>query len=127
MNKEKIINFLFRASIAFAFLWPALSAHIRPENWLGYFPAFILDSGIPESLVLWGFTLFHLIIVIWMITGRFIFIPSIVAVVFLTAVVVMNLSQMDVLFRDISLALVAIALAIQSYPFRAPNILKEKE
>ena len=122
---NKSTSLLLRLSVAFAFLWPSISAHIRPEAWVGYFPGFIWNMGLSESAVLWGFTIFHLIIVIWLLSGKYVFIPSAIAVIFLLSVVLMNLSQIDVIFRDISLALVALALALQSYPFRIPSILEK--
>jgi hypothetical protein len=57
---------------------------------------------------------FHLIIALWLLSGWRIFLPSLVAAIFLGSVVYFNQNQLDILFRDISLALVALALAFSN-------------
>lgn len=109
----RAVNVLLRASVALAFIYVAISAHLRPEAWLGYFPSMVLDSGLSENVILWGFSIMHIVIGVWIMIGKRIFIPSIIATIYLTGVVVTNLSQLDVVFRDISIALVALALAMK--------------
>jgi len=112
--KEKTFHFLLRLAIAFAFLYPAVAIHINPDSWIAYFPDFIRTS-VPLTLLIYGFSALHLIIGLWILSGKKIFIPSVVASIFLAGVLVFNWQGMDVLFRDISLMFVTIALAVESY------------
>src|SRR3989344_177660 len=68
-------------------------------------------SGIPEGTLMLVLAVFHLAIALWILSGWRIFIPSLIATVFLFSVVYFNWNQIDILFRDISLALASLALA----------------
>lgn len=102
---------LLRVGVAFSFLYPPVSALFDPYAWIGYFPPF-LTQGLGE----WELVLLHLFgvvevaIALWILFGRNIWIPSTAATLMLVAIVVLNLSQFDVLFRDLSIALMSAAL-----------------
>ena len=102
---------LLRLAIAFAFLYVAYGFWTHPSNWVGYFPAFVKGFGLAENVLIMLLAGFHLIIGLWILSGWKIFLPSLLAAVFLGSVVYFNRSQLDILFRDISLALAALALA----------------
>lgn len=110
----KISFLLLRAGLAFSFAYAALRAEFDPNSWIGYFPPFLLHT-VPEDvlLIVWG--LFELVIAIWILSGRHIFIPCLLASISLIGLVIFNFSQIDILFRDVSLALVSLALAIATY------------
>lgn len=113
----KTSNLLLRIALAFAFAYPAYGFWTTPNNWIGYLPSFVKNAGvlaqagISESVLVMMIAGFHLLIALWLLSGWRIFIPSLIAAVFLGTVVYFNLNQLDILFRDISLALVALALA----------------
>ncbi|MEO8637680.1 MAG: hypothetical protein ABI430_02135 [Candidatus Taylorbacteria bacterium] len=113
-QKNKTVWLLIRVAIAFAFFYPAIKIHIDPDSWLSYFPPFIKTVGIPQIVILYLFTAVHLAIGIWILSGKRIFIPCLLATLFLAGLILTNLSQMDILFRDVSLLLITLALAIQS-------------
>lgn len=103
--------FLLRIALAFAFLYPAYGMWANPNDWLGYIPVFVKNIGLSQSALLMLIAGLHLVIGLWVLSGWRIFLPSLIAAVFLGSVVYFNQHQLDVLFRDISLALVALALA----------------
>ena len=107
-------NVLLRVAIAFAFLYPAIDGFIEPAAWYSYFPAFVIAIA-PATLLLpiWGIV--EIIIALWILSGKHIFIPSLLATFALVAIVLLNIPLMQIVFRDISLALAALALTIQSY------------
>lgn len=105
---------LLRIALAFSFLYPAYGFWKHPADWIGYVPMFVKNIGIPESTLLMLLAAFHLILALWLLSGWRIFAPSIVAALFLFGIVYFNFNQLDILFRDISLALAALALAFQS-------------
>lgn len=100
---------LLRFAIALSFAYPAIAALSDPESWLGYFPAFLPSS----FLLLHAFGVLELIIAVWILFGTRIVIPSVAAAAILVAIVVFNIRQFDILFRDLALALAALALALQ--------------
>ncbi len=106
---ERVLRF----SLALSFIYPAISAWFNPYAWIGYFPAFMLDFAGPNViLMLHIFGATEIVIGLSIIFGRKILYPSIVAAIYLLLIVVLNLSQMDVIFRDISILGIAIALIL---------------
>lgn len=113
-------DFLLRLGVAFAFLYPPVNAFLDPYAWIGYFPIF-MQGIIPDMALLHLFGLVEVIIGLWILSGRRIFIPSVVATALLLAIVVLNLGDFQILFRDVSIALAALALAIQHRPKHIPT------
>lgn len=110
------IEKVLRIGLAFSFLYPAVSAWFNPFAWIGYFPPFMMNLMQGHNmLLLHVFGVTEIIIALWLIFGRRIFVPSVLAAVYLLGIVVFNLSQMDVIFRDISIFAIAIALAMLHY------------
>lgn len=112
MNKTS--SLLLRLALAFAFLYPAYGFWANPNDWVGYIPSFVKEFGLSQEVLLWGLLAVHVIIALWILSGWRVFIPSLLAASFLVSVVYFNWKQLDVLFRDISLALAALALAFNS-------------
>ena len=102
---------LLRIGVAFAFIYPPVRAFIDPFAWVGYFPSFMLGI-VSDQVLLQTFSAIEIIIGFWILFGKKIFIPSIVAAGILALIVLFNITQMDVLFRDIPIALMALALAL---------------
>ena len=107
-------SLLLRLAIALAFLYPAYGFWKHPDIWVGYIPTFVKNFWLSQDVFILLLAGIHLIIALWILSGWKIFIPSLVAALFLASVVYFNWGQLDVLFRDISLALAALALAFSS-------------
>ena len=67
-------------------------------------------------LMLHAFGIVEVSIALWILFGKNIFIPSVLAGVTLMAIVLFNSPQFLVIFRDVSIALAAFALAYQHKP-----------
>ena len=111
---SKTSNILLRVALAFAFLYPAYGFWENSLSWVGYIPSFVKDFGLSQDTLLIGLAVVHVIIALWILSGLRIAIPSVVAALFLGSVVYFNWNQIDILFRDISLALAALALAFSN-------------
>ncbi len=112
---------LLRIGAALAFLYPPLSALFGdPYTWLGYFPAFT-RGYLPDLALLHAFGAVEIVIGLWLLSGYKIFIPALLATAMLLGIVAFNLSQFDVLFRDVTIACLTLALALIHWP------KKEKE
>jgi uncharacterized membrane protein YphA (DoxX/SURF4 family) len=114
MTPEKISNLLLRVGVAFAFLYPPFNALSNPDSWIGYFPKFIHGLA-SDAVLLHGFGVIEVIIAFWILLGKKIFWPSLVATLMLIVIVLANPSNFEVLFRDLSIAAMALALAIASF------------
>ena len=102
-----------RVGLAFAFLYPAISAWFNPYAWIGYFPDFLLSfAGSYDMWLLHAFGVTEILIALWLLASRRVFWPSMLAAVYLVGIVVFNLNQLDVIFRDISILAMALALGL---------------
>lgn len=118
MREEGIATLLLRIGVAFAFIYPAVSAYFEPLSWIGFFPDFLRDVAPSEIFLLNAFGIYEIIIALWILIARNIFIPSILAVIYLFGIVIFNLPSLDIIFRDISIMLMAVALAVLHYKNR---------
>lgn len=114
MTRERIARLGLRAGVAFAFLYPPLNAFVDPYAWIGYFPTF-LKGYVPDLVLLHAFGVVEAIVALWILSGWRIFWPSLAACAMLLAIVMFNPSNFQVLFRDISIAVMALALAVLSW------------
>lgn len=104
-------------AIAVSFLYPPLAALTDPYSWSGYFPAFLTAlMGTNTFLLLHAFGVIEVAIALWILFGKRVFIPSILAALILLAIIGFNLAQFPILFRDTSIALAALALAFIHRP-----------
>lgn len=106
----RIPDFLLRAAVAFAFLYPPINAWGDSAAWLGYFPQFMYGI-MPEATLLHLFGALEIVLALWILSGWKIFWPSLAAAAMLLAIVGFNMPEFQVLFRDVSIALAAGALA----------------
>lgn len=114
MTREGLVLLTLRIGVAFAFLYPPLNAVIDPSAWIGYFPSFT-RGYVPDEVLLHTFGVVEIGIALWILSGWKIFWPSLMASAMLLGIVVFNLGNFQVLFRDVSLAAMALALAMISY------------
>lgn len=116
LTRLSLPEILLRVGVAVALLYPPIAALGDPDSWLGYFPAFLTTlAGTHELLLLHAFGVIEVIVALWILFGKRIFIPSVIAAVMLVAIVVFNLNQFPILFRDVAIALMAAALAVMHY------------
>ena len=113
MNPRRISNLLLRIGVAFAFLYPPFDALSNPDSWIGYFPKF-LHGIAPDPVLLHGFGVLEVIIALWILSGRKIFWPTLAAGVMLATIVLANLNNFEVLFRDLVIAAMAFALTFEA-------------
>ena len=118
--KAKAAHLALRAGAAFAFIYPAVNAWSDPGSWVGYFPPFVLQwggmLGLGDMVVLHLFGALEIVLGLWFLYGRKLFYPAALATVLLLAIVLFNLAQMQVVFRDLSIAAMTFALMITHWP-----------
>lgn len=108
---------LLRGALAFSFLYPAIHALFDPYAWIGYFPGFLISfAGSHGELMLHAWGVVEVVLALLVLFGRRIFVPSVLMALALAAVIAFNPSQFPILFRDVSIALIAVVLALKHAP-----------
>ncbi len=113
-NKDFWVSLILRVGLALVFLYPAISAIIDPIAWVGFIPSFI-SSIINPVTFLHIHSVIELILVVWFISGWKNFYPSVIAAIFALTIVLTNLGAFALVFRDIAIIFMAIALAVLSW------------
>ena len=90
-----------------------LEALFRASGREVLFPGFLRDLFPGNAtLLLYGFGITEIIIALWILIGRNAFIPSILASLYLSAIVIFNIALLDIVFRDISILAMTLALLV---------------
>ncbi len=104
---------LLRVGIAFSFVYAAVSGFINPTAWVGFFPPFLTTFAPAATLLsIWG--VLEIVLALVLLFMKDVFYPALIAAALLLGVTLTNWGAMDIVFRDISIALAAIALALLS-------------
>lgn len=114
---DRRTDIILRVGLAFAFLYPPINALSDPYSWLGYFPPF-LHGIVPDLVLLHAFGALEVVIALWLLSGYRILIPATLAFVILLAIVFFNASQMQVVFRDLAISSIALALMVRLFRIR---------
>ncbi len=114
MKFGRLALIVLRIGVAFTFLYPPLNALIDPNSWIGYFPSFT-RGYVSDELLLHAFGIVEVVVALWILSGWRIFWPSLIATAMLVGIVVFNLPNFQVVFRDLSIAAMSLALAMVSY------------
>ena len=113
-SQEYLTTFLLRIGLASAFLFAGVSALLDPTNWVGFIPQFI-RSLINENIFLYIHSTGELILGLWLLSNKKIFYAASISALSMFAILVFNLSELDIIFRDIAIFFMALALAIAVY------------
>lgn len=115
MERERLADVILRCGLAFAFLFPAADAFFNPTAWLGYFPGF-LRGVVPDIVLLHAFGAVEIILALWLLSGWRVFYPAVLMTLMLLSIAVFLSYDFEILFRDLSIAAIGMALAIKHYP-----------
>ncbi|MCR4330377.1 MAG: hypothetical protein NUV49_00635 [Patescibacteria group bacterium] len=113
MHQKNLLSFVLRIGLAFSFLYPAIDSFFHPNTWIGFFPAWLVAISPVDILVLGLlFSGLEIVIAASLLFMRDPFYPTMAAVVVLAGIVMFNWSAFDIVFRDISIIGMAIALIL---------------
>ncbi|MDZ4226050.1 MAG: hypothetical protein U1C66_00995 [Patescibacteria group bacterium] len=115
MHYSRTVDIILRAGLAFSLLYPPVNAAIDPASWIGYFPQFTRGI-IDDQLLLHLFGVVEVGLAFWILSGWKIWLPALATAGLLVGIVVFNIPQFQVLFRDVPIAALALALALIHYP-----------
>lgn len=106
-------HIILKLGVAFAFLYSAVSSLVDPSAWIGFAPQWI-EIVLPKELFLMFFSLFEIALAGALLILKRPFYPAILAAATLFGIVLFNIGALDIVFRDISIGLAALALAMMS-------------
>jgi len=118
--RREAVDILLRLGTAFTLFFPATDAFLNPYRWIGYIPEFLQDFTSP-MLVLQVFGVFQIVLALWILSGRNIVSVSLVVTGMFLCAVFFNTDEFDVFFRNISLSVMPLALALLHYQKRNPH------
>jgi uncharacterized membrane protein YphA (DoxX/SURF4 family) len=98
-----------RVGLAFVFAYAGVSSLRTPAEWVGYLPSFLYHTSYATTL-LKMFAGFELVMTLWLLSGKYLRYAAALTALTLAAITVINLSQFIITFRDVGLALMALAL-----------------
>ncbi len=113
MNIRKLSNFLLRFGVSFALLYPPIDALSNPDSWIGYFPKFLQNFASDMTLLHW-FGVVEVFLAVWILSGKKIFWPTFIVGFLLLSIIFFNMNNFEVIFRDVTIAAVAFALALDA-------------
>ncbi|MEM3074851.1 MAG: hypothetical protein QW727_02835 [Candidatus Pacearchaeota archaeon] len=112
MKNKKTAILILRIALAFSFIYAAISSFISPQNWIGFIPEFLPGNFITDGFILFFFSIYEVALGIWLLSNKKLYYSAIFASTTLALITLTNFSQTDIIFRDISLFLTAVALSI---------------
>jgi len=114
-NKEQkrvdLLILLLRIGVAFPLFYAAIAGFVDPNSWIGFFPSFTTNI-LPAETLIGGFGIIEILVALGLLFMKNPFYPAVLSVLMLVGIIGFNIPQMDILFRDVSIALMAIALAV---------------
>lgn len=115
VDKKRAAVLMLQAALAFALAYAAISAFLHPFTWIGFLPVWmktVAPAALSEFAILDLVAFLQLGLAAWILSGRHQKLAALAAGVFLLSVAAFNAGAFDIVFRDISLALAALALAL---------------
>lgn len=110
---------MLRIAVAFAFLYPPIAAYGNPDGWIWFVPSFVATI-LPPMVFLHLFGVMEIMIALGILFMKNPVYPAFAAVVVLAGIVAVDTlmegsfdwAMFDVVFRDISILLAAVALIL---------------
>lgn len=113
MTYLRYSSILLRIGLASVFLYAAIASFIEPENWIGYMPV-MLRNLLPGDSMLQIFSLIEIALSVWLLSGWKVLYSAGVSAVMMVGIVLTNFGAIDIVFRDIAIFFMAVALGVQS-------------
>ncbi len=105
---------LLRLALAFALLYAGIDGFLHPTSWIGFVPDFVEKILLKETfLLIWSIV--QVVLGVWLVTGKKIFIPSVLSFAAMVVLLITNWQSWDIIFRDVPIAVIALVLALYSY------------
>ena len=109
MEVDRLTSLILRVGVALTFFYAAIASLLDPTSWAGYMPMWI-RSIFPITPLLTAFSIFELFLGLWLVSGKYPKLSGLVAAAMLTSITLANITQFDIIFRDVGLLAMCIAI-----------------
>lgn len=108
-QKPDLPSLLLRMGLAFVFLFAGIASLQQPLEWEGYVPHVVSSMlGITNGLRV--IAIGEIILGMWLLTGKYAKYAAAVSALMFAGIILVNLNQLLITFRDIGLLFAALAL-----------------
>jgi len=109
MENKSLVSFFLRLALASVFLYAAIASFLTPTDWIGFLPQW-MKNIVPGNTLLFIFSVYEILLSLWLLSGKKTIYPAVLSAITLLLIIITNISQLDILFRDIAIFFTAIAL-----------------
>ncbi len=113
-DKYYFVSFFLRCGLALVFLYAAIAGFLNPLAWVGFVPNFI-KALIPATTFLHIYGSFQVLLALWLLSNKKIYFAALLSALILFAIIIANIKDLEIVFRDIAIMFGALALAVLSY------------
>ncbi|OGE78965.1 MAG: hypothetical protein A2751_00665 [Candidatus Doudnabacteria bacterium RIFCSPHIGHO2_01_FULL_46_14] len=110
LSRQRLVSFFLRIGLAVVFIYAAIASFMDPDTWASFIPSF-MDRMIPLKALLMIFSVYELVLAALLLWDRYVFTTAILSALTMLGIVIMNAPGMDVVFRDVAIMFMALALA----------------
>ncbi len=119
---DQLSAWFLRVGLAFVFLYASVSMVFDPEKFASYMPA-LLPASWAKTVCLPCFSAYEVLLAVCLLTGRRLFLISLLSALTMGGIVIANPDSFDLLFRNVAIACAALSLAAQSRVTAAPLLV----
>src|SRR3989344_5747529 len=110
MPREKLVSFFLRIGLAAVFTYAAIASFMDPDTWASFIPSF-MGEMVPVKSLLMVLSVYELILAALLLLDRYVLVAAIFSALTMAGILATNTAGMDVLFRDVAIMFMALALA----------------
>lgn len=114
MPNNRLAIILLQIGLAILYFYAAINSFLQPDIWVGYLPPFV-GKIMDFKLALHIFSVTELILGIWLLSGKKLFWASLASGFMIFGIIVFNIRDLTILFRDLSLIFASFALSSLTY------------
>lgn len=113
MAKLSQARWVLRLGLVAVFGYAAVASLVSPSDWIGYLPQSLVRV-VPGHILLFGFSLYQIVLCVWLLSGKYVRYAAIAAAVTMVGIVLADLQLFAITFRDVAIVSGAVALALIS-------------
>lgn len=110
ISSTKLAVWILRLGVAFAFAYAGIASLLNPLEWEGFLPHF-MTVLVPAATLIGLFAAYELVLAVWLLSGKYGRYAALLAAATFAGITFANLNSLIITFRDVSLILMALALA----------------
>ncbi len=112
-ESARTISYILRIGIAFSFVYPAIDSFLHPGVWINFLPTWVIDiSPVDAIIMLAMLSVVELVVATLILLMKDPTWPARIAIIILASILILDFSVFDVVFRDLAILLMAVALIV---------------